>query len=441
MRKGILLFALLLMGSISSMAAGYQVLLQGNRQAAMGNLGVGLQPDPSSVFWNPGALAMARRSGISVGFNLIDSKVNYWDSETPNSNYTASTNSPLGTPFHVYGAFQPKNSDGEYSNWAFGIGVYTPYGSSVNWDDNWKGSSLLTSIKLQAIFFQPTVSYRVSDRFSVGAGLVVSTGSVNLQRGIPQVSPQAQIELDGKSDIGIGYNLGLYFQASKMVNLSFSYRSRVDAKVSGGDVTFANIPDLVYASGAFPQGGTQFDATLPLPSVTSVGVTVTPDEKVTIGFEGNIVGWGAYQSLTFNFVDPINGEFISSSPRDYKNSLQAKLGAEYKIVPTFALRAGIYYDQTPVQDGFMTPETPDQDRTNLTFGLGWMPNEHLSVDASFIWINGSERRQTYTDAKNAGTIKGIEADGSLTGTPEQNVLPGTYKLSGLVGGLTVSYLF
>ncbi|WP_053405446.1 OmpP1/FadL family transporter [Persicobacter sp. CCB-QB2] len=443
MKKGVLLLGMLVMIGMETMAAGYQVLLQGNRNTAMGNLGVGLQPDPSSIFWNPGALAMAHQSGVALGVNIINSKINYWDSETPGSSYTTTTDSPLGTPFHVYGAFQPKNSEGEYSNWAFGLGVYTPYGSSVEWDPAWKGNSLLQSIDLQAIFFQPTVSYRISDRFSVGAGLVISTGSVNLQRGIPQVGPDAGIELDGSADIAFGYNVGLYFQASEMVNLAFSYRSKVDAAVKGGDVTFKNIPASIYVTGLFPEGGTQFDATLPLPSVASVGVTVTPDEKVTIGFEGNIVGWSAYQSLTFDFVDPINGELRTSSPRDYENALQFKLGAEYLLTPAWALRAGIYYDQTPVQDGYMTPETPGADRTNLTFGFGWMPTEHLRVDASFLWVNGQERRQSFADAANAGTIAGFDADGNVTDVngPVQEVMPGTYKSTALIGGVTVTYLF
>ena len=72
------------------------------------------------------------------------------------------TDSPVGTPFYLYGSYQA-------TDWlAFGIGVYSPFGSTVEYEDDWAGSHLVNNIDLAAIFVQPTVSIKLSEYFSIG---------------------------------------------------------------------------------------------------------------------------------------------------------------------------------------------------------------------------------------------------------------------------------
>ncbi|KAK6019997.1 hypothetical protein OSTOST_14355, partial [Ostertagia ostertagi] len=72
-------------------------------------------------------------------------------------------------------------------------------------------------------------------------------------------------------------------------------------------------------------------------------------------------GWKAYDTLAFDY------EKNTTSLMDTKSA--RILGGQYKITETFALRLGIAYGITPVQDGYMTPETPDANRINYTIGL------------------------------------------------------------------------
>ncbi|MFA0964257.1 OmpP1/FadL family transporter [Roseivirga sp. BDSF3-8] len=427
MRKKLLtLMAASLLAS-SAWASGFQVLLQGNRSTAMGNLGVAVSPDVSSVFFNPGALAMMDQTGgAMIGLNLIQSNSAFYDSQTENSIYTAETENPMGTPFHLYAA---------HGNDKFkvGLGVYTPYGSNVDWEADWKGQFLLDQIELRAIFVQPTASYRITENISIGGGPVYAFGSVNLQRDLPfnNAEGQGSIELDGDAS-GWGYNVGVFFTLSEKVNLGFSYRSKVDMEVDDGDVIYTNVPAL--ASPLFPADNS-FSASLPLPSNTNIGITYMPTEQWSIGFEANMVGWGAYEALAFDFEkEGADGEGLqdSSSPRNYEDSFVFHLGAEYRLSDVVALRGGGYYDQTPVQLGYMTPETPDANRVGLTAGVG-LTFGNLVLDASFLYINGEERTQTTQDALDAGTLN------PDAGT--QDVLPGTYKLNAFIPGLSASYKF
>src|SRR5687768_238188 len=148
-----------------AMAGGFQVNLQGQKQIGMGHAGVGLAMDEASIFFNPGAMSHLRENGFQIGASGIISKVAYL--EMAPGAATAKTDNPLGTPFTAYGVWGPEESD-----WKVGLGVYTPFGSSVNWGNEWQGRYNLTEIDLNAIFIQPTVSYKITDKLGIGAGFV-----------------------------------------------------------------------------------------------------------------------------------------------------------------------------------------------------------------------------------------------------------------------------
>lgn len=411
---------------LQAFAGGYQVAIQGQRQIGMGHTGTALAWDASSIFFNPGSLAFTKKNNVMVGGSLIRSRVRYVaEQETyAPSNYATTTNSPFGTPFTLYASYGVES----LPKLKFGLGVYTPYGSTVSWEDDWKGYSVLRSLKLSSIFIQPTVSYRITDEISLGAGFVYAVGNVNLKKGIGAISGTdgyASAELKGGA-YGMGFNAGIHVQATDKVSIGLSYRSQVDMEVEGGDATFT-APASVYSLGIFPSGGTKFDAVLPLPAVANLGVGYQIDSKWTVAVDVNYTFWSAYKELRFDYEKPVNGSTSTVSQRQYINVPTVRLGAEYKPTESFAIRAGYYFDKSPVQEGYMTPETPDANRNGYTLGLGYKINEKLSVDASVLLIDGVKRNQSQ------GSVNAADTRG--------DVLAGTYKTRAFCPGLSVSYNF
>jgi len=366
-----LFLGLFLMPNVSY-SQGFQVNFQGQKQQAMGCAGTALQTDGASLFFNPGASAFAKENSVNVATTPIFANVMYIDSAT---NDVYRTENPVGTPFSAYGLFQLKE-DGKLK---LGIAAYTPFGSTVQWEKNWIGRFAITRLELKAIFIQPTISYRISDKIGVGAGFIYSTGNVNLQKDIPvqfEDGTFAKAELAGKAQ-GFGYNLGVQINATEKFGIGLNFRSKVQMSLNDGEATFT-VPEGLDPN--FPDG--KFVGGLPLPQVTTLGLSYKLDDKWAFVLDINHVGWKAYDTLAFDYETNTTSLLDTKSARDYKNIVAFRAGASYKVMKNLEVRFGGGYGLTPVQDGYVTPETPDGNRAYGTFGLGYEIGEHFAIDAS-----------------------------------------------------------
>jgi long-chain fatty acid transport protein len=68
------------------------------------------------------------------------------------------------------------------------------------------------------------------------------------------------------------------------------------------------------------------------------------------------------------------------------------------------LRLGGYYDPSPVDEGYITPETPDVDRFGISGGFGYAFTPQTEINASVLLVLSSPREQTAQDAMEAGTF-------------------------------------
>jgi len=392
--KQILLVLILISVPVLFNAQGFQVNLQGQSQQGMGGAGTALMQDAASLFFNPGGSCFVNENSVNLGITPTFARGAFMDASTNN---ISRTNSPISTPFAAYALFQPKDS----SKLKFGLAVYTPFGSTVQWEDNWTGRFALTRLELRAIFFQPTISYRITNKLGIGAGFVYANGNVNLQKDIPLNTASgtfAHAELSGKAN-GIGFNAGIYFQPIEKLSVGLTYRSQVNMEVNDGDATFT-VPSSVAAN--FPSG--KFKSKLPLPNVTTLGFAYTINPKLNIALDINYVGWKAYDTLAFDYDTNTEKLLDTKSARMYKNTFAFRGGAQYKITPQFVARLGLAYGITPVQNGYVTPETPDANRINYTAGIGYQFGAHLKIDASFLFTH-LERTDTNIETNLSGTFK------------------------------------
>ena len=417
MRKLLSLTLLALAGS-TAFAGGYRVSIQGQKQLAMGHTGVAVVNSAEVAFFNPAGMAyLDKKFNLSVGGNALFANTKFQNSQY---NWEAETNN-LGTPFNVYATYK-------LNDWfTAGLAVYTPYGSSVEWDQDWQGAHLVNNIDLKAIFVQPTLSVRMGEHFSIGGGPIFATGSVNFNRNLttnPLLSVDGQpadVTLDGKGITAWGYTAGFMFNPTDKFRIGMNYRSEIIMEARDGDADFNQVPDFVTAVTNL-YDDQKFNADLPLPAELTVGMSYQITDKWLVAFDYNRAMWKVYDALVVDFS---NGN-QSVNPRNYQDASTYRIVTQYKANDKFTFRAGWYFDESPVQDGYFAPETPRNDSMGYTGGLTYQVNSKLGIDFSFLYLHFDEVDNSYDYYQENG-----------------NELPfgGTYKSSVFSPGIGITYGF
>lgn len=393
MRK--LLLLLLACLPVMAFAQGFQVNLEGQKQIGMGHTGTGLLQDGASVFFNPGAMAMLPQNYIQGGVSPLIFKSVFNPSGTNDQYYTKNK---IATPFSFYAVWGPKSNW-----WKFGVGVYTPFGGLTDWGNTWQGKYTLESLNLKAIYIQPTLSIKLADFVSIGGGFVYNIGSVDLTRAIPVADANGndgQARLKGTGH-GYGWNAGIFFKTESGITVGIDYRSKVTTTIKNGDAIFGVAPSL---AANFPQPNT-FTASIPLPSTTTLGLGFYPSKQWTLAVDVNYVHWSVYKVLAFDYAQNTPSLQDTYSPRNYKDAISLRGGAQYAASDKVFLRAGGGYATTSVLDGYVTPEAPDANRYYFTGGLGYKVANHLDLDLSFEYEKLLSRTQTNIESQLSGTFK------------------------------------
>ena len=412
--KRLFLLGLVLLATATSFAGGYRVSLQGQRGLAMGHTGVAVVNNAELAFFNPAGLVfLENKINAAVGVSAVFSDVVWQNEEFGQS---ARTDSPVGTPFYAY--FSYKLSE----KFTVGLAAYTPYGSSVAWEKDWAGSHLVNDIELSAIYVQALASYKITDNLSVGGGPIYVSGAVNFNRNLNRTltdldGNRSNVTIDASGVSAWGWSAGAMWSPIDSLNIGVNYRSEILVEAEQGDADFQNIPN----SPLTPFSDTQFDATLPLPAELTIGASYQLNDQWLFAFDYNRTFWGVYESLDVDFANPNIPD--STNPRQYEDASIYRFGLQYTANETFTLRAGYYFDESPVQSGYFAPETPRNDSNNFTGGLSVNVTDKVAIDASFLYSRFEEVDESYDYYQENG----------------QNVsFGGTYKSSAFVPGLGVT---
>ncbi|WP_316816383.1 OmpP1/FadL family transporter [Pedobacter nyackensis] len=386
-----ILLSFLLAVPVLGFSQSFQVNLQGQKQTAMGGAGAGLALDEAAIFFNPGAVSFLKQNGVQAGAHGIWLKTAFNQTGSPNTEYNKNK---VPTPLAAYAVFGSAEN-----RLRFGIGVYTPFGGAMHWNEDWTGKYAVTSLDLQAIYIQPTLSLRITDEIGIGGGLVYALGKVDLKRAVPYsnngVQTTAQLKGDSKD---FGWNAGIFIKTISGVSIGVTHRSQVTAKVENGDANFFNAPAAVQ-----PLLPTKFNATLPLPATSTIGFGFYPSDKTTIALDVNWVWWHTYKDLNFYY----DKGSPTLSERNYHDAATFRIGIQNETTSFLTLRAGAGYALSPVGKGFVTPEVPDANRILLSAGIGIKPTKRLGIDFSFLYENLKSRTEANRETGLSGTFKTV----------------------------------
>jgi len=401
-----LLSGILVMAPLSLFAQGYQLNLQGTRQIGKGSTGLADPRDATAVFTNPGSMAFLSANDVTVGVSGVFSNGTFTDA---NSNEVFESDNSLVTPFNASIAYGKQNS-----RFKFGLSVYTPFGSTMRWQEGATGRFETKEISLISITAQPTVSYRINSKLGIGVGLMYTYGHVQIYKDLPVQFSDGRFgtaEIDCKAN-GLGVNAGLYYAATNNLSFAFSYRSRQNMNSSKGTATF-DVPASLAAN--FPSQ--DVNAVLPLPQVFGLGASYKPNKNWTINLEGYLSDWSKYDTIKINFEEaPVAGAMSSDLIREYKQGFTLRAGVEYKSDSKYELRAGAFYTKSPIQEGYVNPDVPDANRINPSIGASYNFSDRFRIDAALL--------AEFVTRKDHNIISGID---------------GTYKFNIFIPSIGLTY--
>lgn len=361
--------------------------------------------DASTVHYNPAGMSLLDHDEFQLGTQIIMPTIGFENQGSTIFNGAPLTGSNSGNGgklavvpnFYYVGKFDDRIS--------YGIGVTAPWGLVTNYDADWLGRYNEIKTLLRVANVNPSLSYKVTDRLSVGVGFNVQYAIGKLRQAIDfgtacaaaigaftcnngfSLQPQ-QDDGYGKvvgKDWGFGYNVGILYQPVEDFRVGAHYRSHVKLKFGNGRVHFdvpANARAFLGAVGiptAFTDTSASFNLTIP--EQASVSAFYKIDPQWAVMSDVTWTRWSRFDALVISFGEPNTP--TNTLQTQWSNVFRAALGTEFYYSDALTLRAGYAYDESPISDAFRGPGIPDSTRNVAALGLSYKITDSLTADVSY----------------------------------------------------------
>lgn len=246
-----------------------------------------------------------------------------------------------------------------------GIGINSPFGLKTEYSQTWAGRFHAVESDIRTININPAIAYRINDVFSVGAGLQIQKIDVTLSNMVNFGGPDLLAEVTG-DDWGFGATLGLLAELSDDTRFGFGYRSRVNHTIKG----------KLDIGGGLIVSNASVDFTSP--DMATAGIYYDINSQWAVMGELAWTRWSSFDELrVVNSVGP------NLTPEDWEDVWYLALGATWRPNETWAVRAGVGYDQAPIPDNRRTPRITDEDRIFVALGAQVRPTPTITIDAAY----------------------------------------------------------
>ncbi|PWB32830.1 Long-chain fatty acid transport protein [Pseudomonas sp. SDI] len=347
--------------------------------------------DASTVFGNPAGMSRLKREQVTVGGAAIIAKTNI---KNGRGTFGGSNDGDMVPTVGVPMGYYVKPID---EHWAFGIGMYAPFGLVTDYEKGFAGRYFGSKSHVQVVTLQPTVSYAFNDKVSIGFGPTINRIEGTLESAALNRASlgrdDGKVKISG-DDTAVGYNIGVMVQATDSTRLGLTYHSMVDYKLEG--------KTQVRGSGFGPFDAAKFDASLKIKTPESVDFSVTHelDENWTLYAGSTWTRWSRLEAITVNnegvpaALRPTLGQI--SEEQNWHDTWAHAIGAAYKVNKEWTLRAGFSVDQAPTNNQNRSPRIPTGDRKAISLGAGWSPNDDMTIDVaySYLWEEDAKINQS-----------------------------------------------
>ena len=367
--------------AFSAFGSGFGLYEPSAKYHAMGGAVVGKAIDASANFANPATLTDLTNIEITVGFVT----------EHPRSKVSVNGEEKNMDPGlfwlpHVMIAV-PLPYD-----FAFGLGLSAEYGLGSEYSEHWPMQWSCYETTVQGLVLNPNLAYKITDKWSVGAGIRLLYFDFEQYRNMYLGSSQlGYVPYHLKGDNGcedLGWQIGTKYDILDNLSVGLVYKSAIDVHVDGK--TRANTSGL-NAAGKATLGSTvramndDADADLTLPQSITGGINWDPFETWHLGVSLSWTEWSELDELVFN-VQPQK----STTKLDWQDTWRGSIGSAWDFAEDWSWMVSYTYDmdctQSDQESAMLPPASRHIVATGFAWDIGWGVEATLSY--ACIFMNG-----------------------------------------------------
>ena len=364
---------------LSATASGTRVGFKDAFAMARGNAFVATADNPSAVYYN--AAGLTQLKGERLAASVYDVSV---ASDYRSASGTASMDDDYHPVPQVFFSFKP-----ETGPWAFGLGVYAPFGLSTEWPDSSPLRTFALKNEQTTLTLNLSAAYQLSPTLSVGGGVTYNRVTTELNRRLGVFGPTDLLRFKGDGS-AFGFTVGTLWKPSEQHSFGFSYQSRFSTKLKG---TTDTVPLVT---------GETSDATFVFPEVVIVGYSYRPTPQWNLEVNVDWTNWNRLNTVTINKASgPLPLAF------NWKSGCFYEIGATRYLNDSWNVSAGYLYTENSVPDATYTPAVPDSNRSFYSLGVGYSSG-NLAANLAWHYADGGTRTVTGSPPN----LLGGTADGS-----------------------------
>lgn len=304
-----------------------------------------------------------------------------------------------------------------------GFNLNSPFGLVSAYDQGYFGRYDSLRTELFTVIAQVSLAYEVTPQLSVGIGANGQYAEAVLESAVPGIlpgSPDGFRQVVG-DDLTPSFNLGFAYTPRPNLRIGASYRHTVRHELRGS-LRQQGLTGPLAAGNVLTQEGS---ARLNLPSIGLLGVSYDVTPKWTVMVQGAYYHWSVFEAIDVR--TPVTPPSVVAL--NYKDTINASAGVEYKLKPSWTVRGGFMFDPTPTRASFRTTRVPDNTRYWGTLGATWRKSDRLTFDGSLAFVSLREGVVDRSDAFFEGTplATRVDLNSTIDGHAFIAALGGSYR--------------
>jgi long-chain fatty acid transport protein len=322
---------------------GFSIPNQDAEAIGRGNAFIATADNPSAIYYNPAAITQLEGTQAQFGAHNLAINSEY---ESLDGTRHAETKSEIATVPQFYYTCSRTNSP-----FSFGLGVYAPFGLSLEWPKTTPFSSIAEKGSLTYVTVNPVLAWKASPKFSIAVGPTINYSQVELTQGIG-FTPGDHFTFKGEG-WAFGGTAGVLWKPIDKWSVGLDYRTPTAINFQG----HSQLSPYSKAEST--------SAELHFPQSVGLGIGYTPSPHWS--FEAYAI-WTDWDTLNKTVFKKDSGDipFVLN----WQSSFMTGLGGTRFFDNGWFVSAGYFFSQNSTSDKNFNPIVPDTDLHVGSVGFG-----------------------------------------------------------------------